>query len=232
MTIDGETDKEGYSQKIHAKAEENIEIIIFCKDCKKVKNRDVIYAKNGQIPIKHVKAKTTVKRDTNPVLIQIEIPKDMVLSADGLEMIKAKEGKRIKNGKHILYNDQAGNATIGYGLLVHKGEVGTDDESEKPYKNGINEDEAINSLKTKLAEFEGTVNESITVPIQQHEFDAFVLLTYNIGSDGFRGSSISSNFNEGKKAEAGAGFLNWNKIKVDGKLEESKGLINRRIEEK
>ena len=68
--------------------------------------------------------------------------------------------------------------------------------------------------------------------MSQTQFDAFVLLAYNIGADGFKGSSIVTKFNEGKNSEAAAVFLEWNKITVGGVKVESKGLTNRRTEEK
>ena len=232
IIVAGETDSDGLSQKVHAKEEEWIEIVIFSKKRTRKNLLNTIPAANGQIPIKKLKTKTTVKTDINPFIVEVDMPKDMTFSMNGIEMLKAKEGKRMEKGKHILYDDQALNATIGYGYLVHMGKVGSDKVSEKPFINGIDENKALKLLKETIIEFENTVNQAIEDTMEQNEFDAFVLLAYNIGSNAFRKSSIVSKFNEGDKMGAGTRFLDWCKIKVNGKLEESKGLKNRRIEEK
>ena len=45
-------------------------------------------------------------------------------------------------------------------------------------------------FKHDLAKFEKTVNESVTVPLTQNQFDALVSLTYNIGSGAFKNSTL------------------------------------------
>lgn len=70
----------------------------------------------------------------------------------------------------------------------------------------------------KLAE--EPVNELVTVPVNQNQFDALVSLTFNIGRGdadpetpevGLEGSTLLKYLNQGKFQLAAAEFLKWNK---------------------
>ena len=76
--------------------------------------------------------------------------------------------------------------------------------------------------------FEARVNKSILLPMTQNQFDAMVLLCYNIGESSFARSSVVRNFNAGNLQKAADSFLLWNK--AGGKV--SKGLTNRRQKER
>lgn len=103
---------------------------------------------------------------------------------------------------------------------------------KKP-KNSCANAEAINEqaksyFKHDLAKFEKTVNESVTVPINQNQFDALVSLTYNIGSGAFKNSTLLKKLNKGDYQGAADQFLVWNK--AGGKV--MKGLVRRREAER
>ena len=51
----------------------------------------------------------------------------------------------------------------------------------------------------------------MTVPLHQHEYDAFLSLAYNIGPGAFAKSSALRKFNEGDKRGAADAILLWNK---------------------
>ena len=51
----------------------------------------------------------------------------------------------------------------------------------------------------------------LTKPVLQHELDALVSLSYNIGLGNFGRSSVVANFNAGDKAKAAESFLLWHK---------------------
>ncbi|MCW7764676.1 lysozyme, partial [Photorhabdus luminescens] len=114
------------------------------------------------------------------------------MSQDGLNLLKEIEGLRLKP-----YDDQTGKnidswtkgATIGYGKLISRSEWDT-------YKNGITEDEAEQLFKDTLAPYEKAVNDGITKEIKQNEYDALVLLSYNIGIGGFEKSSVVKMIND------------------------------------
>jgi lysozyme len=62
-----------------------------------------------------------------------------------------------------------------------------------------------------IAKYEATVNEAIKRPIGQNQFDACVSLCYNIGQEGFKGSTIVKRINNGDMYGAAEAFLMWNK---------------------
>ncbi len=83
-------------------------------------------------------------------------------------------------------------------------------------------------FKHDLAKFEKTVNEAVTVPLNQNQFDALVSLTYNIGSGAFKNSTLLKLLNKGDYQGAADQFLAWKK--AGGKV--MKGLVRRREAER
>lgn len=68
-------------------------------------------------------------------------------------------------------------------------------------------------------------------PTTQHEFDAMVSLTFNIGVAGFTNSTVLRLHKKGDKAGAARAFGMWNKATVNGRLVEMPGLTRRRAAE-
>jgi len=95
-------------------------------------------------------------------------------SENGIQFIMQHEGF-----KEMPYNDSVGNATIGYGTLLHLGAV-TDDDRKK-YLKGISKDDAKNLLIVKVREFEPKLNTAVKVDLNQNQFDALIDWTYNLG---------------------------------------------------
>ena len=89
------------------------------------------------------------------------------------------------------YDDQTGDeienwvrgATIGYGHLIPSSQWNT-------YKNGISKAQAETLLNKDLAPFENKVKTAIKAKLTQNEFDALVILAYNIGQTAFANSSV------------------------------------------
>jgi lysozyme len=75
--------------------------------------------------------------------------------------------------------------------------------------------------------FEGAIKECVTVPLTQYEYDAFVSLSYNIGSNAFCRSTLVKRLNEKQYTEACNEILRWDQFK--GKP--LAGLTKRRQEE-
>jgi lysozyme len=140
----------------------------------------------------------------------------MKLSHQGLINLKKREGVR-----NDVYRDSAGYLTVGVGHLVKPGES---------YKLGqrISDEEVDRLLREDVDEFETLINTYVKVSLSQNQFDALVSLAYNIGPGGFRKSSVLRYLNLGQFEAAANAFLVWNK--AGGKV--SKGLVNRRAEEK
>jgi len=141
-----------------------------------------------------------------------------MLSQKGKEFIKRKEALRLK-----AYQDEKGIWTIGWGHTgpeVVEGLVWT-------------REQAVRAFDIDCETFTSAVLRMLTVPPTQDQLDALVSLTYNIGKEGFRTSTVRKLHNAGNFAGAGAAFAMWNKITdpVTKKKRVSEGLTKRRAEE-
>jgi lysozyme len=127
-------------------------------------------------------------------------------------MIKRHEGLRLR-----AYLCPANVWTIGYGHT-------------STAKEGmlISEGQAEELLKRDLRDFEIAVIKAVIVPLTQHQFDALVSLTYNIGAGAFTRSTLVKRLNEGDYAGAACEFDRWNK----GGGRVLPGLVKRRDEER
>jgi flagellum-specific peptidoglycan hydrolase FlgJ len=144
------------------------------------------------------------------------------LSSGGIGLIKRLEGFRARK-----YNDQAGHCTIGYGTLIHKGNC-NGAASEQPYESGITDQRATELLMDRVSNFENTINQQISVTLNQNQFDALVSFVYNIGSANFGQSTLRRVLNEGNYSAVPAEMRKWVKIRQNGALVTSQGLVNRR----
>ena len=93
----------------------------------------------------------------------------MKISQSGIDFIKAFEGLSLKP-----YLCSAGKPTIGYGSTFYP-----DGRKVKMHDKHITEPEAEKLLADTLKPFERKVNNRITVPITQNQFDALVSHTFN-----------------------------------------------------
>lgn len=149
---------------------------------------------------------------------------ELDFSDQGLKLLGAIEELRLKP-----YDDQTSKkvdnwtkgATIGYGHLIKQGEWDT-------YKNGISAEDAIILFRNDLSPFINIVRSNITIKLAQNQFDALVILAYNIGSTAFAGSSVVKLVNDPtiktNYASLEDAWKAWNKSQ--GKV--MQGLINRR----
>jgi len=96
----------------------------------------------------------------------------------------------------------------------------------------ITEEEAEELFRWDLEWVEDAINDLVTVPVSQKQFDALASLTYNIGRTQFRNSSVLRRLNNGDYHGAGEAFLMWNKQRnKEGTLTVLRGLTRRRSEE-
>ena len=90
----------------------------------------------------------------------------------------------------------------------------------------------VRSLQRLLDEVDSVyaqgVRKCVTVPLYQHEFSAFVSLTYNIGVNAFCKSTLAKRLNIGDYSGACAEISKWNK--AGGRV--LRGLVLRREEER
>ena len=111
------------------------------------------------------------------------------MSPEGCRLLQSVEELRL-----LPYDDQTGKtitewlegATIGYGYLIPEDEWDI-------YKDGIAREMAETLFLKTLKPFEKNVSEKLTCKVKQCEFDAMVLLSYNIGQGNFNSSSVLKN---------------------------------------
>ena len=130
------------------------------------------------------------------------------INAAGLELIKSFEGLRLQ-----AYRDSVGIWTIGYGST-----------SNVKAGDTITEAQASARLIADLATAEGAVEKFITVPLNDNQFAALVSLTFNIGAEAFRRSTLRKKLNAGDYAAVPGQLALW--VKGAGKT--LPGLVRRR----
>lgn len=121
------------------------------------------------------------------------------------------------------YLDSKGVSTIGYG---HTG-------GDVQHPMTITVEEAIRMLSDDIQFVEHKLHRMIKrEPIAQHQFDALVSFTFNIGVVRFAKSTLLEMFNFSLDKEAANEFLRWNSVKTRAKSVKLKGLIKRRNTER
>ena len=93
--------------------------------------------------------------------------------------------------------------------------------------DSITPERALVRLLQDANKYERAVKECSPVPMYQHEFDAYVSLTYNIGAGAYCKSTLVRKLKAGAYSEACAEILRWDKFK--GRA--LPGLTKRRHEE-
>lgn len=136
----------------------------------------------------------------------------MKTSIAGRKLIESFEGLRLTS-----YQDQGGVWTIGYGSTMNVWPNMT-----------ITQEEADDRLATQLFQTEQCVINSVSVPLNQNQFDALVSFVYNIGCGAFKKSTLLKLLNYSSYQGAANQLLAWNK--VNGVL--NVGLTNRRNKER
>lgn len=134
-------------------------------------------------------------------------------SDNGLALTKQFEGCKLS-----AYQDQVGVWTIGYG---HTGAGVASGLT-------ITQDQADALLTSDIAAAATFVNQIVTVPLQQNQFDALVDFVFNLGRTRFGGSTLLKNLNTGDFAGAAAQILVWDH--AGGQV--VAGLLRRRQAEK
>lgn len=71
---------------------------------------------------------------------------------------------------------------------------------------------ALSRALTDVQQFEGAIKQCVTVPLYQHEYDAFVSFSYNVGSGAFCKSTLVRKLNTGDYPGACAELLRWTRF--------------------
>ncbi len=130
---------------------------------------------------------------------EVSLPaKNLSISEKGLDYLKWREG----GFKPKVYDDGAGNPTIGYGHLVKPGEN---------FDDGISKEKAEELLIKDLRDAEKAVQGRVKVSLTQYQYDALTSLTFNIGETQFRTSTLLNLLNQGDYIGAADQFREFNK---------------------
>lgn len=138
----------------------------------------------------------------------------------------------------VPYDDRTGRpvtewckgATIGYGHLITR-------NAWDRFHDGITAARAEDLFARDLHPYECTVTDLLRVEVAPYQFDALVILAYNIGLHGFKISSVLQLINDPGARTAypslEAAWAAWHKQRnpATGKLEYNQGLVNRRAAE-
>lgn len=136
----------------------------------------------------------------------------MKISAAGKALIKSFEGCRLS-----AYLDSVGVPTIAWGRTkdVKMGDTCTQEQADAWFDE-------------EMPEYEGYINDSVTVPLEQHQFDALTSFVYNLGPASLRHSTLLLKLNQGNYIVAADEFPKWNR--AGGKV--LAGLTRRRQAER
>tara|TARA_R100001463_G_scaffold16126_3_gene41949 strand:- start:1140 stop:1577 length:438 start_codon:yes stop_codon:yes gene_type:complete len=132
----------------------------------------------------------------------------MNISKEGIDLIKHFEGCRLE-----AYEDAVGVPTIAYGRIkdVKMGDSCTQAQAEA-------------WLDKELHEYEGYINDAVTVALTQNQFDSLVSWVYNLGPSNLKSSTMLKVLNKEQYADVPKQIQRWNK--AGGKVLE--GLTKRR----
>jgi len=133
-----------------------------------------------------------------------------------IDIIKAYESLRLE-----AYRGPTGKVLIGYG------------HSKTAYMGmKISAAKSEDLLREDLRMIEEDISGRLTRPVTSNQFSAMVCLAYNIGTGSFSTSTVLKETNAGRKQAAADAFLLWNKVRVNGKLEVSPHLDEKRRRER
>ena len=136
----------------------------------------------------------------------------------GLDLLIEFEGFRSK-----AYRDVAGIWTIGYGTIrIHGRPVRPTDV--------CTQQEARRFMVEDLRRFCEAVDVVLPADATQDQFNALVVMAYNIGVGGFKSSTIYRKL-QSRTPLTESNFTVWNKSRVDGELVVVPGLTRRRLAE-
>jgi lysozyme len=135
----------------------------------------------------------------------------MKISQEGVDLIKHFEGCELE-----AYLCPANVWTIGYGhtFNVKEGDV-------------IDQEAAEALLIEDLEEFEGYVISMVEAELEQHQFDALVSWTFNLGPANLKESTMLNRINYGPLSDVPFQLQRWNR--AGGKVLD--GLVKRRAAE-
>ena len=132
----------------------------------------------------------------------------MHISKEGLNLVKKFEGCKLE-----AYRCAANVPTIAWGRTkdVNMGDTCTQEQADA-------------WLEEEIVEYEEHVHKAVEMPLSQHQFDALVSWTYNLGPSNLNSSTMLKVLNKGEYEDIPSQIKRWNK--AGGQVKE--GLVRRR----
>ena len=138
----------------------------------------------------------------------------MIFSNDGMDMLKHLEGFKDKP-----YIDSGGNASIGYGHKIKKGELFT----------SITEAQAELLLRQDIEPLETFLNDRLDTLVTQNQFDAVLIFIYNIGTGAFLESHVFQYLKNKQYKKATHPWSEWVNVTETVKPKTGRKLVKKRI---
>jgi len=207
----------------------------------RIKNPDIIYPDDVlNVPNKSEQAQSEIAspapasaNSTNTAraspapatakLAALQNVQGLQVSENGKKLVRDAEGFFSKP-----YNDPAGHATIGYGHLLHRGNVTAADRAQW---GSLSEPQARKLLDKDINEVAAQVKSLVKVPVTQGQFDALVSFGFNLGTGkgGLGDSTLLKKLNAGDYAGAQKEFGRWvHATDNSGNVITLPGLVTRR----
>jgi len=142
----------------------------------------------------------------------------MIPSSNFYKLLKDFEGLKLN-----AYYDSANIPTIGIGTIRYP------DGTRVKITDRCTEQQAQEWARYEAGKMAGKLDKMVT-GLNQNQFDALLLLMYNIGPAGLADSTVLKRIKTGK-GDIRAAWMMWNKARVNGKLTAIQGLTNRRVKE-
>lgn len=133
--------------------------------------------------------------------------------------------KEFEGFENQAYIDTDGTPVIGYGLSKIAG---------KPVQIGdrISPERADAALKSHLQEIDRELAEIVKVNLNERQKSALASISFNVGVNGIRNSTLIRKINANDLTGAANEFLRWDKANMRGRLVQLPGLTRRRSAER
>jgi lysozyme len=154
-------------------------------------------------------------------------PADTVFFPIAVPLIKGFEGFRS-----APYKDSAGIPTIGYGTILYPPPPQGTGKSVTMADPAVTDDQATGFLSYQMSLKSAQIAPLVQRPATLHQAAAMLSLVYNIGTGGFKSSTVLRKFNAGDIPGSADAFLMWDKATVNGQSVVIDGLLKRRQQER
>ncbi len=133
--------------------------------------------------------------------------------------------KEFEGFKSSAYIDTDGTPVIGYGLSKIAGQ---------PVKIGdrISTNQANAALNAHLEEIHRELDRIVQVDLSERQLSALASITFNVGVDSIKDSTLIRKINAKDYVGAANEFLRWDKANLSGRLVQLPGLTRRREAER